>query len=54
MTQYDPIDGQEFGPQKANDGVMSSVGNAVVSSFMSGCWGVNAEGGKLCGFPYEW
>ena len=53
MTQMDA----SSGPQNANDGVMSSTTDAVISQFMSGCWGERDEvegRGKLCGWEYEW
>ena len=49
VTQYISLEGVDFDAQKANDGVV-----AYESQFKSGCWGVNEQGGNLCGYEYEW
>jgi hypothetical protein len=48
-TEYIPAFGKTFGAQNANDGVISDD-----SVFVSGCYGVDEDGRKLCGFRREW
>ena len=48
-SQMNAWTGVDYGPQNANDGVISQESN-----FVSGCYGVNANGELMCGRHYEW